>query len=97
MGGLIIACIILAAACLILLIRSFVLNCRIRKLAEQVDGFNSGTAEMLDVALQEDRLAQLHNGIADLQLSLTRAKQLLQFIFQHDTVYLSFFTQSELI
>ena len=28
------------------------------------------------VALQEDRLAQLHNGIADLQLSLTRAKQL---------------------
>ena len=76
MGGLIIACIILAAACLILLIRSFVLNRRIRKLAEQVDGFNSGTAQMLDVALQEDRLAQLHNGIADLQLSLTRAKQL---------------------
>ena len=76
MGGLIISCIILAAACLILLIRSFVLNRRIRKLAEQVDGFNSGTAQMLDVALQEDRLAQLHNGIADLQLSLTRAKQL---------------------
>ena len=76
MGGLIISCIILAAACLILLIRSFVLNRRIHKLAEQVDGFNSGTAQMLDVALQEDRLAQLHNGIADLQLSLTRAKQL---------------------
>ena len=76
MGGLIIACIILAAACLILLIRSFVLNQRIRKLAEQVDGFNSGTAQMLDVALEEDRLARLHNGIADLQLSLTRAKQL---------------------
>ena len=76
MGGLIIACIILAAAYLILLIRCLVLNCRIRKLAEQVDGFNSGTAEMLDVALQEDRLAQLHNGIADLQLSLSRAKQL---------------------
>ena len=76
MGGLIIACIILAAACLILLIRSFVLNHRIRKLAEQVDRFNSGTAQMLDVALEEDRLAQLHNGIADLQLSLARAKQL---------------------
>ena len=76
MGGLIIAFIILAAAYLILLIRCLVLNCRIRKLAKQVDGFNSGTAEMLDVALQEDRLAQLHNGIADLQLSLTRAKQL---------------------
>ena len=76
MGGLIIACIILTAACLILLIRSFLLNHRIRKLTEQVDGFNSGTEEMLDVALEEDRLAQLHNGIADLQLSLTRAKQL---------------------
>ena len=76
MGGLIIVCIILVAACLVLLIRYILLNRRIRKLAEQVDGFNSGTAQMLDVALQEDRLAQLHNGIADLQLSLTRAKQL---------------------
>ena len=76
MGGLIIACIILAAACLILLIRYILLNRRIRKLAEQVDGFNSGTAQMLDVALEEDPLAQLHNGIADLQLSLTRARQL---------------------
>ena len=76
MGGLIISCIILAAACLILLIRSFVLNRRIRKLAEQVDGFNSGTAQMLDVALEEERLAQLHNGIADLQLALARARQL---------------------
>ena len=46
------------------------------KLAEQVDSFNSGTSEMLDVALQEDKLAQLHNGIADLQQSLVRAKQL---------------------
>ena len=76
MGGLIIVCMILAAACLVLLIRSFVLNHRIRKLAERVDGFNSGTAPMLDVALQEDSLAQLHNGIADLQLSLARARQL---------------------
>lgn len=76
MGGLIIACSILAAACLILLIRYILLNHRIRKLAEQVDGFNSGTSEMLDVALEEDRLAQLHNSIADLQLSLTRVKQL---------------------
>ena len=76
MGGLIIACIILAAACLILLLRYILLNRRIRKLAEQVDGFNSGTAQMLDVALEEDRLAQLHNGIADLQLSLARAKHL---------------------
>ena len=76
MGRLIIACIILAVACLALLIQRFLLNRRIRKLAAQVDGFNSGTAEMLDVALEEDRMAQLHNGIADLQLSLTRARQL---------------------
>ena len=76
MGGLIITCTILAAVCVILLIRSIVLNRRIRNLAEQVDGFNSGTAQMLDVALEEDRLAQLHNSIADLQLSLARAKQL---------------------
>ena len=31
---------------------------------------------MLDVALEEDALAQLHNGIADTQQALTRAKQL---------------------
>ena len=76
MGGLIIACIILAVACLMLLIQKIKLSHRIRKLAEQVDGFHSGTAQMLDVALEEDPLAQLHNGIADLQLSLTRARQL---------------------
>ena len=76
MGGLIIACIILAVACLILLIQKFLLNYRIRELAEQVDGFSSGTAEMLDVALQEDCLAQLQNGIADLQQSLARSRQL---------------------
>ena len=71
-----IACAALAAVCIVLLAQKFLLNRRIRKLAEQVDGYNSGTAEMLDVALQEDRLAQLHNGIADLQLSLARARQL---------------------
>ena len=76
MGGLITACILLTAACLVLLVRYILLNHRIRNLAEQVDGFNSGNVEMLDVALQEDRLAQLHNGIADLQLSLVRARQL---------------------
>ena len=76
MGGLIIACIALSALCLFLLVQKVLLNHRIRKLAEQVDGFNSGTAQMLDVALEEDRLAQLHNGIADLQLSLARARQL---------------------
>lgn len=67
MGGLIITCAILTVVCIALLVQKFLLNRRIRKLAEQVDGYNSGTAEMLDVALQEDCLAQLQNGIADLQ------------------------------
>ena len=72
MGGLIILSIICAG----LLIRNLLLNRRIRKLAELVDDFNSGTGEMLDVALEEDSLAQLHNGIADTQQALARAKQL---------------------
>ena len=72
MGGLIILSIICAG----LLIRNLLLNRRIRKLAELVDDFNSGTGEMLDVALEEDALAQLHNGIADTQQALERAKQL---------------------
>ena len=72
MGGLI----ILSIVCAALLIRNLILNRRIRKLAELVDDFNSGTGEMLDVALEEDALAQLHNGIADTQQTLARAKQL---------------------
>ena len=72
MGGLIILFIICAG----LLIRNLLLNRRIRRLAELVDDFNSGTGEMLDVALEEDALAQLHNGIADTQQALARAKQL---------------------
>ena len=76
MGGLIIACAALGILCIVLLIQKIILHHRIRKLTEQVDGFNSGTAEMLDVALREDKLAQLQNGIADSQLALTRARQL---------------------
>lgn len=76
MAGLIGACIVLAILCMILIVQKTYLAYRIRKLAELVDGFNSGTSEILDVALQEDRLAQLHNGIADLQQSFIRAKQL---------------------
>lgn len=76
MGGLIISCVGLAAACIALLTQKILLTRRIRKLVEQVDGFRSCTAEMLDVALQEDSLARLHNGIADLQQSLMRAQQL---------------------
>lgn len=71
MGGLIFALI-----CFALLLYILRMHHRIHKLVRQVDGYNSGTAEMLDVALEEDRLAQLHNGIADLQLSLARARHL---------------------
>lgn len=76
MGGLMIVCIILAVVCLVLLCQKIQLNRRIQRMAEQVDGFNSGTEQMLDVALEEDSLARLHNAIADLQLSLVRARQL---------------------
>lgn len=76
MGGLIVTCVILAVVCIALLVQKFLLNRRIRKLAEQVDGYNSGRLEMLDVALQEDCLSQLQNGIADLQQSLARSRQL---------------------
>ena len=76
MGGLIIACLVLAIICVVLFIQRITIRRRINKLVEQVDGFNSGTAEMLDVALQEDKLAQLQNGIADSQLALVRARQL---------------------
>ena len=76
MGGLIIVCVALGILCIVLIIQKLALHYRIRKLTEQVDGFNSGTAEMLDVALREDKLAQLQNGIADSQLALVRARQL---------------------
>lgn len=76
MGGLITLCAILAVVCVVLLVQKIILNHRIRHLTEKVDSFNSGTEEMLDVALQEDRLAQLQNGIADLQQALVRSREL---------------------
>lgn len=75
MGGLIIACGILAVVCITLLVQKFQLNRRIGKLAEKVDGYNSGIGEMLDVSLREDALARLQNGIMDLQQSLARSRQ----------------------
>lgn len=63
MAGLIGACIVLAILCMILIIQKIYLAYRIRKLAEQVDGFNSGTSEILDVALQEDRLVYAGDGV----------------------------------
>lgn len=76
MGGLIVLCAILTATCIVLLAQRILLSRRIRRLTEQVDGFHSGTEEMLDVALQEDRLAQLQNSIADLQQALARERLL---------------------
>ena len=75
MGGLILVCVVLSILCAVLIIQKVITYHRISKLVDQVDGFTSGTAEMLDVALQEDKLAQLQNGIADTQLALVRARQ----------------------
>ncbi len=74
MGRLIIC--LLAIVCILLLIQKFLLHRRIRKLADRVDGFYSGTEPMLDVALEEDALARLQNGIADTQQALERQRQL---------------------
>ena len=49
---------------------------RVRDLADQVDGYCSGAASMLDVALQEDTIARLQNGVAELQQALERQKSL---------------------
>lgn len=76
MGGLIVLCVIFGSACLALLVQRILMNRRIGRLTGQVDGFLSGTEEMLDVALREDRLAQLQNGIADTQQALARARRL---------------------
>jgi len=76
MGGLTVACVALALACLGLLARAIWLERRIGKLTWKVDGYNSGTEDMLDVALEEDRLAQLQNGIADTQQALARTRQM---------------------
>lgn len=62
--------------CGALLIRQFRTEKRLRALAEQADGYCSGTAPMLDVALQEDTIARLQNGIAELQQTLERQKAL---------------------
>ena len=61
MGGLI----ALSALCLFLLLRDWRRERRIRKLAEQIEEQLSGTALMLDVALEEDNIARLQNAIAD--------------------------------
>lgn len=67
---------VLALLCAGLLLHQIRTAKRIRDLAEQVDGFGSGTGQMLDVALQEDAVARLQNGIAELQQALERQKAL---------------------
>lgn len=66
----------LALLCAALLVRQLRTAKRLRDLAEQVDGYCSGTAPMLDVALQEDTIARLQNAIAELQQMLDRQKVL---------------------
>lgn len=77
MDGLTLLCGALGIICLGLLARALLLDRRIRRLREQVDSFNSGRGDGLDVALQEDALAHLQNGICDTQQALTRARELL--------------------
>lgn len=77
MDGLTVLCAGLGLACFALLGRNLLLNRRIRRLGEQVDRFNSGRTAALDVALQEDSLAHLQNGICDTQQALIRARELL--------------------
>lgn len=74
MAGLILG--LLGAACLALLIQKIRVDRRIRRMAGQVEGFHAGTENMLDVALGEDGLARLQNGIADTQQALQRQRQL---------------------
>ncbi len=76
MDRLTILCIVLAAACGALGIRAILIELRIRRLTDQVNDCCSGRGELLDVALQEDSLAQLQNGIADLQQALNRQRKL---------------------
>lgn len=67
---------VLAVLCTGLLILHLRTVRRVRRLAAWVDGYASGSAPMLDVALQEDQLARLQNGIAELQQALARQKSL---------------------
>lgn len=76
MDRLMLACVLLGILCGVLIIQRIRLERRIRKLDKQTEAFLSGTGELLDVALEEDRLARLQNSIADLQQALTRARQL---------------------
>ena len=72
MGGLI----ALFVLCLFLLIRDWMRERRIKKMAERIEDCLSGNGPMLDVALEEDNLARLQNAISDTQQALERQREL---------------------
>lgn len=75
MDGLIVLWISLAALFLLLLL-GLREQRRIRKMTQKIEAFNNTGKEALDVALEEDSLAQLQNAVSDLQHSLLRARKL---------------------
>ncbi len=76
MDRLMILCGLLGTGCVLLLIENILRRRRIRRLTWQVDSFLSGNGGPMDVALEEDALAALQNGIADTQQALERQRQL---------------------
>lgn len=72
MGGLI----ALSALCLFLLIRDWMRERQIKKMAERIEDCLSGNGAMLDVALEEDGLARLQNAVSDTQQGLSRQREL---------------------
>lgn len=76
MGGLNVLCAVLGLVCMVLLIQRLMLQRRIRRMAERLESFHSDGGAPLDLALEEDALAQLQNGIGDTQQMLLRAREL---------------------
>ena len=62
--------------CLFLLIRDWMRERRIKKMAERIEDCLSGNGPMLDVALEEDGLARLQNAVSDTQQALSRQREL---------------------
>ena len=62
--------------CLFLLIRDWMRERRIKKMAESIEDCLSGNGPMLDVALEEDGLARLQNAVSDTQQALSRQREL---------------------
>lgn len=73
MGRLIAVIVVLSAALLALLIRSFYLQRRLDKLAERMEEFLSSGGKAMDYSVREDRLAPLHNAAAELEDRILQA------------------------